>query len=489
MRLFGRDRIYADPVTITRDNIVEILNEALQAHRFNAKNIDYLRRYIRGDQPVLRREKRVRKDICNNIVVNLAADVVNFHRGYCFGEPVTICRRAGTKETGGVEEFNDFMAEQDYDNVVMELANDMLVVGIGALAILPNTNRTEKSPFNVLALDPATAFVIYSNDIYRKPLLGVTFCTHADRSCTYTAYTADKRFELTSDVGDSGLRVTDESYNGIGAIPIVEYAMLDFSGVFEKALPLLDALNLVTSDRVDDNAQAVQSLLWLSNADITDEDLQKLDDLLAIKTSDSGDGRQANVKYVSQPLDQTSVQALETSIEKHILSLCGVPGREQSSGGSTGTAAQIGSAGWKLAEYAAKQIEGSFKKGNRRMFDVALHIIAATKDVSPSVSSLRVGDFETKLPRNKMDGGISKSQVLLNFITAGVHPRIAFRECDCFHDAEQVYQDSKPYIEMALARMGGQPESKENGDVSNQPRGEDGLEKTMNARSYVQKRD
>lgn len=489
MRLYGRRRIYADPVTITKENIIEILTEAMNVHRENAKEIEYLRRYIRGEQPVLHREKRVRKDICNNVVVNLAADVVNFHRGYCFGEPVTICRRAGTEETGGVEGFNAFLAEQDFNSVVLETANDLLVCGIGSMAILPNTNRVEKSPFKGLTLDPATSFVIYSNDIYREPMLGVTFCIHKDKSYTFTAYTADTRFELRSDIGGGDLKITGVSYNGIGAIPVVEYAMLDLSGVFEKALPLLDALNVVTSDRVDDNAQAVQSLLWLSNAEISDEDLQKLDELLAIKTSDSGDGRQANVKYVSQPLDQTSVQALESSIEKHILSLCGVPGREQSSGGSTGTAAQIGSAGWKLAEYAAKQIEGSFKKGNRRMLDVALHIIGSAMGVPSEIKALCVGDFETKFSRNKMDGGISKSQVLLNLMTAGVHPRIAFKECDIFCDAEQAYQDSKEYIEMALNRMGGQPEAKENGDVSNQPRGEENMEKSMTAKTYVQKRD
>lgn len=490
MRLYGRSRIYADPVAITKDNIIEILTEAMNVHRQNAAEIKYLREYVRGKQPILSREKRVRTDICNNIVVNMAADVVNFHRGYCFGEPVTICRRAGTEETGGVDEFNSFLAEQDFNSVVMEVVNDMFVSGVGCLAGLPNSNRTEKSPFSNFALDPATAFVIYSNDIYRQPMLGVTYCIHADKSYTLTAYTADTRFELRSDIGGGDWKVTGVSHNGIGAIPIVEYAMLDRSGVFEKALPLLDALNVVTSDRVDDNAQAVQSLLWLNNVDIDDDKLKLLDELLAIKTSDDGgSGRQATVKYVSQPLDQTTIQALETSIEKHILSLCGVPGREQSSGGSTGTAAQIGSAGWKLAEYAAKQIENSFKKGNRGMLNVALHIIEMDKDASAEVKKLRVGDFETKLPRNKMDGGISKSQVLLNLINAGVHPRIAFKECDIFTDAAQAYEDSKEYIEMALNRLGGQPEAKEHGDVSNQPNGEESMEKSMAAKTYVQKRD
>ena len=68
---------------------------------------------------------------------------------------------------------------------------------------------------------------------------------------------------------------------------------------------------MLTSNRLDDVQQFVSSILWIHNADMTDEDLQRLDELLAVRTNSSGDGQQATLKYLSTPLDQTSVQELE----------------------------------------------------------------------------------------------------------------------------------------------------------------------------------
>ena len=52
-----------------------------------------------------------------------------------------------------------------------------------------------------------------------------------------------------------------------------------------------------------------------------------------------------------------------------------------------------------------------------------------------------------KFTRNKTDNLLTKTQGLMNMLQAGIHPRIAILHCGLFSDPEQVYQDSKPYLE------------------------------------------
>ncbi len=49
---FGRKVISTNKAKITKLNIVEELNKALSVHEQNAKEINYLDRYYRGDQPI-----------------------------------------------------------------------------------------------------------------------------------------------------------------------------------------------------------------------------------------------------------------------------------------------------------------------------------------------------------------------------------------------------------------------------------------------------
>lgn len=366
MRLFGRRRIYTDCTDINESNIEQVLSESLRIHAVNAREIDYLRWYVRGRQPILNREKKVRKDICNKTVMNLAQECLDFKLGYIWGEPVGIVRRAGAAENDGVETFNSFLDEQSKADIDQDIANDFCIGGLGYRAIFPNMNRAEASPFVMAKLDPETTFCVYQNDAFKRKVLGVSFCVHFDGTVTYSAYTDTRRFELESSALGGGVALKSVSYNGIGIIPIVEYSAPDLSGpAFERALPLLDAINILSSNRLDDVGQFIQSILWLHNAQMDEEDIRKLDELLAVQTQSPGDGQQASLKYLSTPLDQTTVQSLQECLERHVYELSGIPGREQSSGGSTGTAAEMGEAGWKKIEFQAKRLEAAWKRAER----------------------------------------------------------------------------------------------------------------------------
>lgn len=488
MRLFGRRKIFTDHSEITAANIVEVLSNALVIHRRNAKEIQYLRWYVRGDQPVLNRTKKVRKDVNNKVVVNVAQECLDFKLGYIWGEPIGIVRRSGSEANSGVELLNEYMEEQCKDDIDQDLANDFCIGGLGYRAVLPNLDQHEDSPFKLAKLEPETTFCVYTNDVFKRKVLGVSYCQKSDGTETFTAYTDNQCFELRNGAG--GLQLVDVSHNGLGIIPIIPYEAPDLSGpAFERALPLLDAINVLTSNRLDDIEQFVASILWIHNAEMNDEDLARLDELLAVRTNSSGDGQQAVLKYLSTPLDQTSVQALEQSLEEHVYELSGVPGRVQSSGGSTGTAAELGEAGWKKIEYSAKRLEAAWKAGEREMLRVILAIFERTTSLPSEVAGLKRTDLTIKFVRSKNYNVLTKTQGMLNMMQAGIHPRIYIRESDLFSDPEQVYQDSVPYIEKAYERMNGANQQKETGDVTNQPKGDKSMTQTIQNQANVQKRD
>ena len=47
--LFGRREIVSAVEDVTRDNLLEVLTQAIAVYEFNASQIDYLWRYMRGE--------------------------------------------------------------------------------------------------------------------------------------------------------------------------------------------------------------------------------------------------------------------------------------------------------------------------------------------------------------------------------------------------------------------------------------------------------
>lgn len=57
MQLLGRRQIFTDKTVIDKSNILEVLGEAFAIHEQNRNEMIYLFEYVKGDQPILKREK------------------------------------------------------------------------------------------------------------------------------------------------------------------------------------------------------------------------------------------------------------------------------------------------------------------------------------------------------------------------------------------------------------------------------------------------
>ena len=490
--MFGRKRIFCDADTIHAGNITEIIADAMVVHQKNADAIKNLRRYLSGDQPILMRVKKTREDITNRVVVNTAAEVMDFKMSYIFGAPLDIVRAANSESTVDITPLQRMMDEQGKDGVDQTVALNMLTGGFGYRGVLPNPNKSDFSPFCLVDMNPETTFCVYKNDVFKRKMLGVSYVVKNDYTVVLSAYTDTTRFELVGSSNGMDWKLVETSTNGTGLIPIVEYAMPELNplGVFEKAIPLMNALNTAASNRVDDLEQFIQSILWISGVDLDEEALQQLKTNLCLLTPNVQDGAQPQVKFLVNNLDQAGIQGMVDDLYYHILEVCSCPGREQSSGGNTGAATELGAGGWRKAQYSAERIISAWQKGDREMYRIALAILKMNSKTPAELRKLNPTDLETKFTLSKSNDLLTKTQGLLNMMQAGVHPRIAYREVGVFSDPEQVYEESRETAEKAMEKMhGGEDKSLGAVDVTNQPKSKESLEQNVTGKGTIQKQD
>lgn len=441
--LAGRREIFTPVETITRDNVMSVLRQAVQTHEMNRYEIEYLYKYYRGMQPILGRTKEVRPDINNKIVVNTANEIVSFKVGYLFGDPVAYAGRAEDDCSDAIQELNRYMSAVDKEAQDAELALWMHICGVGYRMCMPNTEMTEdnESPFDLYTLDPRTTFIVKHAGLKKKPVMAVMFVDVPDDmgaiNRLYSVYTNDRYFLIRED------EIVEETVNILG-IPIIEYPLnMPRMGAFETVIPLLDAQNELASNRMDSVAQFVQALILFHNVDIDADGVAKLQALGAIKYKDVDPTMQGEVKYITAELNQEGSHTLKEDLYESILIICGMPNRNGGSSTSDTGSAVVLRDGWNSAETRAKETEKWFSRSEKNMLRIALKICREKGGID-----IHLSNVEIKFTRRNYENIITKATVLTTMLGCEkVAPRLAFVQSGMFPDPEAAYAESEKYYE------------------------------------------
>lgn len=499
MELFGRKQIFCDKTNIDKTNILEVLGEAYAIHEQNRAEMLYLFEYVKGRQPILDREKQIRPEINEKIVDNMASEILEFKLGYEFGSPISYVQRArkdiksrnalfsffkklftsdeSKKEDLRVSAINEMMVEECKAAKDLMLAKDVKTCGVGYRLILPKKIKTGVSVFDLLVLNPMNTFVVYSNDAYREPILGVSYFPHRDGSVTFGCYTKTSYFKIEMGITKGFEDWFEEKPNTVGMVPIIEYINdYDRMGCFERVIPLMDALNTIDSDRVNDIAQHVQNILWGDNVALDTEQYKKLREDGMILTK-SEQGRTATLKYLECVLNQSENQTLVDYVERKIEKIVHIPNRSELSGGSTGSATNM-STGWMDAETDAKSKEQIWMESERRETAIILKILKTSDEVDSDVAELNLSDIEIKFSRSRTYDLATKCNSLAALIRIGIDPLRAIEVVGLFTDPQQVALDSAERIDRILFKdnqtgtedtSNGDPYKKNQPDMSDQP--------------------
>ncbi len=441
LHLNGRRMILTDETEVNIGNVVQILRKALPYHWKNRSEISYLWSYYKGRQPILNRVKEVRPEITNKIVENRANEIVSFKSGYLMGEPLQYVSRGNAENIAdAINQLNEFVFAEEKPAKDKELADWFHICGTSFRMVLPDemAGEDDESPFEIYTLDPRNTFVVYNNDLGNKPILGVKYVVDENGVVHYSCYSDHEYFEIVES------KVVSYDTHILGEIPIIEYPLnMARIGAFELVIPLLDAINLTDSNRLDGVEQFIQSLMLFHNVDISSEDFDELRERGAIKFKDIDPQLKAEINYLVSNLNQGETQTLVDHMYQTVLTICGMPNRNGGSSTSDTGSAVIMRDGWSAAEARAKDSELMFKKSERIFLKVVLNICRTLADMD-----LKVCNVEIRFTRRNYENILQKAQVLdLMLKNNKIHPRLAFEHCGLFVDSDLAYTLSAEYAE------------------------------------------
>lgn len=441
LHLNGRRMILTDETEVNIGNVVQILRKALPYHWKNRSEISYLWSYYKGRQPILNRVKEVRPEITNKIVENRANEIVSFKSGYLMGEPLQYVSRGNAENIAdAINQLNEFVFAEEKPAKDKELADWFHICGTSFRMVLPDemAGEDDESPFEIYTLDPRNTFVVYNNGLGNKPILGVKYVVDENGVVHYSCYSDREYFEIVES------KVVSYDTHILGEIPIIEYPLnMARIGAFELVIPLLDAINLTDSNRLDGVEQFIQALMLFHNVDISSEDFDELRKRGAIKFKDIDPQLKAEINYLVSNLNQGETQTLVDHMYQTVLTICGMPNRNGGSSTSDTGSAVIMRDGWSAAEARAKDSELMFKKSERIFLKVVLNICRTLADMD-----LKVCNVEIRFTRRNYENILQKAQVLdLMLKNNKIHPRLAFEHCGLFVDSDLAYTLSAEYAE------------------------------------------
>lgn len=479
----GRAVLYTDVEKITYENVIPILQEAMDEYQSTINRIDYLLRFEAGEQPLQRKQpKKYRPDIDFECHCNLANEITEFKLGFNFGSPITLVQRgandSGTeKETLAISLLNECYEAEKIKQKTQELARFIEICGIGYSYVEINKDyEPGDSYFKVEILDPRYAFIVRSSYYMdNRVMLGVSFRVDKKGNKYFTCFSKDQVFIIKNTNEIVNGEVVEENRrwqhqlrsgesNPLKKIPVIEYIRsFDRMGAWERQIPQLNSLNLLISDFLNDVDQNTQAIWHTNDVDFPTEEIEveKEDGTKekkeVVKKPKAGDwmqtytppdGKTPIVEALAINYDYEGILNNIQATRLRILEECDVPQRNDNSGGSTGSATNAAT-GYTDAETSAEKEQNIIEGCKMEEVKVVLAAIRASTDVpadSPLLT-LRYMDMQPSIKRNKNYELTTKANFFATMVSHGIYGLHALKKMDAFEDVNQVWEDSKPLIE------------------------------------------
>lgn len=505
----GRIKIYTDVKKITSNNVIDVLSRAMIKHEQNRTQIRYLINFEKGDQPLMR-EKKVRKDIDIKSISNLAHQITEFWLGYFWGNHMAFVQKSDKHPKNSNPTDNDSaitLLNEMYDAEDMESKDQLLAYYLevcGTCCQLIDIKRKpddEDAVFDLVTLNPLYSFVVYSSDAYERPMMGVSYSEDEDGSRIFTCVADDAIYEIRDMVEivngakkKDGMKLNELEIpvNPFGRVNIVEFERAtDRTGVFERQLDELNALNILESDLCNDVAQTTQANWWGNDIELDKDDDGKVKGPQGgqwILTKTNGQGKQPNIKGLVLDYNYDGVLANIQAKHDGILERTFTPKQTEQSGGSTTGATSL-SSGWTATEAVACKQAAIIKKGFKERNCLALIAIKKSQDTDPESPLLKLknSDIEIRPIRQKSYDMATKINSLATMVQNFVHPRVAMEAIDFFPNLAEAVEDSVPkmleYQKVLLESKkssGSQPGENKNDDPRQQQDADKALKEKIN---------
>lgn len=363
---------------------IKLLIKCINEHQNMVSNrYEKLNKYYDGEHKILDRTLSNSSLPNNKIVANHAEYITDMATGYVFGTPVSY-------SGNGSDELNKTFTEIDEDSHNNELALDLSIFGVGYELLYMNDDEV---PYPELAVSsPLNSFIVVDSTVKHKPIFGVTYYPKYDiegskKGHDVNVYTdKDITHHFFSDLNNESPSIDESEEHFFNGIPLIEYKNnKKLKGDFEGVITLIDAYNLLQSDRVNDKEQMVDALLAVIGADFGDDTDEKVEtakllkELKIIELDQGGDA-----KWLVKNLNETEIEVLKNSLKDDIHEFSKVPclTDENFVGNASGVAMKYKLLGF---EQLGKTKERYFKQGLRQRLKLMSNIEnIRAKNIDPS---------------------------------------------------------------------------------------------------------
>lgn len=388
-----------------------IITSLITKHQTIVTELKKKKAYYDAVQPIL---DRTRENNAPNtkIVCNHAKDISDTATGYFMGNPITYA-------TTGDEDIEKLLIAFDYanvDDVDSDNALDDSIYGRAYEYVYMEEDGTNPLSKNV---SPENTFIVCDDTIEENELFGVYYYekrNDAENTQVWVAtittehYIYETTLSATINEKEEQFIMDTPTIHFFGEPTIIEYLNnKDGIGDFEQQMSLIDAYNILMSDRVTDKEQFIDAILVLYGVLLSDEDSEeeeqdtneehiedeavkrlKRDKILELPTD-------AKAEYLSRSMDENGAEILRKALKEDIYTFSHVPNLsdENFAGNSSGVAMEYKLLG---LEMITKTKTRYYKKGLRKRIRLYCNILGM-QAISMEAGSI-VPTFSRGLPKN-----------------------------------------------------------------------------------------
>lgn len=394
--------------TLPKDTKItnKVINDVINYNEKFKNRYKRLEKYYMGKHDILEREKDEIL-INNKVMINHAKYITDTNVGYLLGNPVDY--QVGKDDEGNplydIEPVLDEYKKQTINDLDTEIAKDVSIYGVQYEYVYANENAEPRS----CEVDNQNTIIVYDDTVEHKKLFGINYrAIYAGETFKYyeIIYANDKVIRTYKSTNKTLTQTSKERPHAFGAVPFIEYKNNpEFLGDFEPVITLIDAYNLLQSDRVNDKEQLVDAILCMYNVDFTPEQAEQLKESRMIANLPEN----SKLEYLIKTLQENDVDILRKNLEKDIHKISMTPNMSDENfvGNSSGVAIR-----YKLLafEQNVKNKERYMEKGLMERFKLYNNFL--TK--SSKMQDVPIEEVDAVFTRNLPSNDYEISQMINN---------------------------------------------------------------------------
>lgn len=405
-----------------------ILNDVIAYNEKYKKRYEMLENYYLGKHNIFSRVKEDRLKN-NKVMINHAKYITDTNIGYLLGNPVDYQASDGYD----IQAVLDAYKKQTINDLDSEIAKDVSIFGLQYEYVYANENAEPRS----CEVDNKNTIMVYDDTVEHNKLFGLIYrpIYKGETFKYWEIIYVDKKEKRTYKSYSKSLQQVGVSEpHAFGDVPLIQYKNNpEFLGDFEPVISLIDAYNLLQSDRVNDKEQLVDAILCMYGMDFDDEQAEMLRKSRMLANIPS-DGR---VEYLVKTLQEGDVDILRQNIENDIHKISMVPNMSDENfvGNSSGVAIK-----YKLLafEQNIKNKERYMEKGLMERFKLYNNFLT-TKSM---MSEVPIEEVDAVFTRNLPSNDYEISQ-MINNLADYIDAETLISQLSFVKDAKEIVEAKK----------------------------------------------